>query len=328
MSQLINAAVNVKTPLTLLALLGLFLLIAFRTQKVPQLFFKLAENKLTRERYAQLLHRFMTFGFLAFLVVCGSAVASQLLAFYSRPRIESVEAFKSEVDRLHANNDAAAKALADYQNALSLIDQKRLTDAISSLESSIKNVPTVSAHLTAAYLYAQLGQTDLANSSAGSAESLARQRGDALQELKAKRFTADKASVLTEQPDENGNRDGESLIGPSHPLLAGGNDREHATPLPPGRYLGQISTDLNTWNYYLVKVNKGQTITVKFRSPDASPCFIDARIHNSDGGVAASASSYGLCAATPTMSWTATDTVIRISVSGAVRGTVFGLSVH
>ena len=85
MTDLIRALSQVKTPLSLFAFVSLVFLVAFRTKRVPELFFGLAREKLTKERFAQLLHRFMLFAFTAFVLLCVMAVAGQVLALKTQP---------------------------------------------------------------------------------------------------------------------------------------------------------------------------------------------------------------------------------------------------
>ena len=69
MPELIKAIAEVRDGLTLIAFLSLAVLVAFRTKKVPELFFGLVRDKLTKQQFSTLLHRFMTLGLIAFLAL-------------------------------------------------------------------------------------------------------------------------------------------------------------------------------------------------------------------------------------------------------------------
>ena len=91
MSDLIKALIQVKDPLTLAAFFSAVLLLAFRTRKVPEMFFGLLKEKLTKERFAQVLHRFMVLGFSSLCVLC--AVATN----FSGPRNEKPSARRAVI---------------------------------------------------------------------------------------------------------------------------------------------------------------------------------------------------------------------------------------
>jgi tetratricopeptide (TPR) repeat protein len=330
MSELINAAVNVKTPLTLFAILALVLLTAFRTRKVPELFFKLAASKLTRERFAQLLHRFMVYGFAAFVVVCATAVAAQALALYSRPAVESVDAFKSEIAGLKLSSEQAGKAVMDYQAALALAQDRRFGDAIGALEASIREVPTVSAQLTAAYLYEQLGDHDSAKKHAAAAETLAQANGNTRAAAKASRYlTGDAPAVAPaamiganeKKPDQ-----GTGLIGDDLPLPKGGATLKKPTPIRPGLYSGQLSSD--AWQYYRIDVTQGQTLTVKYRLTDTGSPGIYVWLHNSDGEPMAKSGLGGENAVNSVTHKYDYAGIAFISMQGSIQGSVFRVTLQ
>src|SRR5262249_28684134 len=85
MTELIKALVQVRDALGLIAFLALVLLLAFRTKKVPELFFGLLRDKLTRQQFSALLHRFMTLSFIAFMALLPLAVLSQVLSHLTQP---------------------------------------------------------------------------------------------------------------------------------------------------------------------------------------------------------------------------------------------------
>ncbi len=139
MSELIQAVVTIKDPFTLFAFLAVILLIAFRTKTVPESMFKLVRAKITRDRFYALLNRAMLSAVAIFLVLCGIAVLGQLLNYKTAVRAASVEDLKEELALLHADDTAARHALEEYQKGLALAQDQKLSDAISSLESSTQS---------------------------------------------------------------------------------------------------------------------------------------------------------------------------------------------
>jgi len=55
MTELVKGLIQVRDALTLIAFLSLVLLVAFRTPKVPELFFGLVRDKLTRQEFSHMI---------------------------------------------------------------------------------------------------------------------------------------------------------------------------------------------------------------------------------------------------------------------------------
>lgn len=323
MGELINAVVNIRTPLTLFAFLSLLLLMAFRTKKVPELFFQAVSQKLTRERFAQLLQRSMTYGFAAFIVVCATAVAAQVLAIYARPKPVNLDAFTAELKDLKASSDATAQALADYKKGWSLMEDKKFDEAIAAMESSLQKVPTASAQLTVAYLYDQVGQHAMAKKFADQARETAQKRGDVRSATQAKQI-AD--GSRTEVVEAGALGPVGSMLGPKTPLPSGGDACETATPISPGVYIGQVDSDRK---FYRIAVAKQRTLSITFRLRDSSTQWTYVRIHDSEGGFAKEGYAIGDSnVGGASLQQVADAGRLFFSLSGSLRGTVVKIVVQ
>ena len=142
MSELIKAVISIKDPFTLFAFLAVVLLIAFRTKTVPESVFKLVSEKITRDRFYMLLHRSLLYAFAVFLLLCGVAILGQVLDYMTTARAASVEELKGELALHHADDTAARQAIEGYKKGLELAQDQKLSEAVASLESSLKAVPT------------------------------------------------------------------------------------------------------------------------------------------------------------------------------------------
>src|ERR1700680_5051991 len=166
MTLLIKALVGVKDPLTLIGFLCLILLLAFRTRAVPQLFFGLLQTKLTRERFALLLHRAMLYGLILAVTLCGVAVTGQVLARMSQPRAAGVDELTAELKSWKAGEEAKQQAAAAFRDSQKLFADQKFDQAVASLQASIKAVPTLTAQYALAYLYKQSGDSERAQQAA------------------------------------------------------------------------------------------------------------------------------------------------------------------
>jgi len=115
MTELIKALVQVRDALGLIAFLALVLLLAFRTKKVPELFFGLLRDKLTRQQFSALLHRFMTLSFIAFMALLPLAVLSQVLSHLTQPSALTVSDLRRELANIKATKDQKIHAEAQYE---------------------------------------------------------------------------------------------------------------------------------------------------------------------------------------------------------------------
>ena len=109
MNELIKALINIKDPFTMLAFLAVVVLLALRTKAVPELFFGLLKDKLTKEKFAHLLHRMMVYGLTVFVVLAGLAVLAQVLAYKAKAQPSSNAEMVAELKNLKADEAAKQK---------------------------------------------------------------------------------------------------------------------------------------------------------------------------------------------------------------------------
>jgi tetratricopeptide (TPR) repeat protein len=197
MSEFIKVIVSIKDPFTLLAVFAVVLLLAFRTKTVPESLFRLLGQKIGRDRFYQLLNRTLHYSFAVFLVSCGIAVLGQWLTYKTTARGASLEELKTELAHHDATDAAVKRALAEYEKGLQLSQNDKVSEAIASLEASLKAVPTATARETLALLYQEAGNRDGAIRLAKEAVSEALGSGDAVKVVKAERLLA---SVTTPGP--------------------------------------------------------------------------------------------------------------------------------
>ena len=265
MTELIKVIVSIKDPFTLLAFFAVVLLLAFRTKTVPESLFRLLGQKIGRDRFYQLLNRTMLYAFAVFLVLCGIAVLGQWLTYQTTARAASLEELKTELSHRDATDAAVKRAITEYEKGLQLSQNDKLSEAIASLELSLKAVPTATARETLALLYQETGNRDGAIRLAKEAVSEARDSGNAVQKVKADRLLA---SVTTPGPATPSQAcpANAGLIGEKLNLPAGGDNFETAPLLVPCVYSGQFDVEGAELKYYKVAVNGGQTLRVVFRT--------------------------------------------------------------
>jgi tetratricopeptide (TPR) repeat protein len=326
MSELIKAAVSIKDPFTLFAFLAAVLLIAFRSKTVPESLFKLVREKISRERFYHLVHRAFLYVFVAFLVLCGLAVLGQVLGYMTAARAASLQEMKSELALSHADDNAARQAMEEYQRGLALAQDQKLNDAIASLESSLKAVPTAAARETLALLYQKAGDTKRAVQLAGQAVSAARESGDAVKTAKAERLLREVSASPSVSARKSCPADA-GLIGPKLDLPAGGETFETATLLVPCVYKGLTDTESGQWRYYKLSVARGHTLKVVMRTRDANASGITVRLHGPNGGTLAGYTAGGESTVTNPLEYKAEEpAVVFVSVQGGVRGSAFEIS--
>ena len=330
MSELIKAAVSIKDPFTLFAFLALLLLIAFRTKRVPEALFRLAGEKMTRERFSQLMRRAFLYVFLAFLALCGLAVLGQVLGYMTTAKAATVDELKQELALRHADDGASRQAMEEYQRGLAQAEDQKLSEAIASLESSLKAVPTAAAQETLALLYQKAGDSRRAVELAGQAVSTARQGGDAVRTAKAERvLSAVSGSASAPVSVSKSCPSGAALIGPKLDLPPGGESFEAATSLVPCVYKGILDTQSEQWQYYKLSVPRGRTLQVVMRTRDADSVSTDIRLHGPDGGALGGYTAFGDSSVTKPLEYKADDpAVVFVSVSGGVRGSAFDISIR
>lgn len=262
MTELIKGLVQVRDGLSLIAFLSLVLLLAFRTRKVPELFFGLVRDKLTREHFSQLLHRFMTLGFISFLVLVSLAVLAQVLNHLTAPHALTIDDLRSELAKAKNSEDEKLHAEAQYKLAMEKLAQHDVDSAITSLKESIKAIPTLTAQEMLTYLYHQKRDFDNESATWERAVKTARQQGSTLAMARL-----DNVSVPHAIAEAEGEHD---LIGKSTQLPTGGDRYETAVEITPGLYTcgrqppnGEGFCD----SWYKLYLQTGQSLDVKFRSP-------------------------------------------------------------
>jgi hypothetical protein len=256
MSELIKGLVQVRDGLSLIAFMTIVLLLAFRTKKVPELFFGLVRDKLTRQQFSALLHRFMILGLIAFLASASLAVLSEVLNQRTQPSTLTVADLRRELANVTASVEQKIHAEAQFNLGMDKLNLRDFDGAIASLQESIRAIPTLTAQEMLTYLFRQKG--DFANASVAweAAMKTAQERGDTLALVRL-----DNNSVPHSIPNPEGEHD---LIGNSTPLPAGGDRFETAATIPTG-FFNCPESGCSGW--FKLKLAAGQSLDIKFRSP-------------------------------------------------------------
>ena len=257
MPEMIKGLINVRDALSLIAFLSLVLLMAFRTRKVPELLFSLVRDKLTRQQFAGLLHRFMILTFVAFLALVSLAVLAQILNHITQPHALTIDDLRRELAKANAPEEQKIHAEAQYKLATERLNQRELDGAIAALNESIRAVPTLTAQEVLTYLYGQKG--DFTNESAAweNAVKTARTRRDTLALTRLDRIGGSRVNLEVE-----GEHD---LIGNSAPLPKGGDKYETATRISPGFYSCTDKSGCQGW-WFSIDMRGGERLNVKFRT--------------------------------------------------------------
>lgn len=274
MAELVKGLVDVRDALTLIAFLSLVVLVAFRTQKVPELLFALVRDKLTRQQFSTLLRRFMLLGFIAFMALVLLAVLAQVLNHLTKPNALTIEDLRHELARLKVPEEQKTHAEAEYRLAMDRLSERDFDGAIASLQESINAIPTLTAREMLTYLFRQ--KRDFKNESAAweSAVKMARERGDALSVARL-----DRVSLPATIPEPEGEHD---LIGPATPLPKGGDKYETAPKLSPGLYRCVDKGGCYSW-WFRVDVRVGQNVNIKFRNAAVGGSLSGAGIYGTNG---------------------------------------------
>jgi len=257
MTELIKGLVHVRDGLTLIAFLSLVLLVAFRTNKVPELFFGLVRDKLTRKQFSVVLHRFMILGFIAFLALVSIAVLAQVLAFKTQPGALTIGDLRRELAKVNKPEAQKSRAEAQYNLAMNRLNERDFDGAIASLQESIRSIPTLTAQEMLTYLYRQKRDFVKESEAWEAAVTAAREAGDWLALARLDRTSAPRGI-----PDAEGETD---LIGDSVPLPIGGDRYETAPEISPGFY--RCTDKEGCWLYYKLFLETSQHLRVKLRSP-------------------------------------------------------------
>jgi len=195
LADLIKALIQVKDPLTLAAFLSAVLLVAFRTRKVPEMFFELLKEKLTKERFAQVLQRFMVLGFSSLCVLCAVAVTGQVLARRTQAQPLSLQDLRTELATIRTTDEKSTAALNSYAEGLARINAGQIAQAIAALQKSVDQVPSLTANYTLAYLFQREGNPKQARQYAVKASALAQMRGDILAAVSMERLANNQAQI-------------------------------------------------------------------------------------------------------------------------------------
>ncbi len=266
MTDLIKALVNVRDGVTLIAFLSLVVLLAFRTRQVPELLFGLVRDKLTRAQFSAFLHRFMTYGFAAFIALVVLAIVGQVLNGMTQPGALTLEQLRDELSTSEASLDARLHAESQYKLALDRINEHDFDSAIASLHESIKAVPSLTAQEMLTYLYRE--KRDFANEASAweGAVKTARDRGDLVALARLDRVSG--PGVVVEGNAEH------DLIGNSTPLPKGGNRYESAVKLSQGLYICDTKPEGCFTSYYALYLKAGQELAIGLRSPAPPECCL------------------------------------------------------
>jgi tetratricopeptide (TPR) repeat protein len=321
MVDLIQALIQVKTPLTLFAFLSLIFLAAFTTKRVPELFFGLLKDKLTRGRFAQLLHRFIVLGFVAFGLVCAVAVVGQVLAYKVQSQSLGVNELRDELKKIDASESQRQAALEAYADGLAKLKTDDLAGAVQALQKSIDAIPTLSAQTTLAYLYQRQGNKEEANKYAASALKMATLSGDSVAQARLQ--------GLTTSP---GGSESSGMIGDKKPLPEGGKSFEEAVTISPGLYMATRDVVGDELKYYKMHLKAGQTLLIEFRHPDyQGGGYVTAAIYDADGGLISPAGALFGRSQLGTVRWTAPKSdlfYLSVGLTGNVASAVYRISIQ
>lgn len=328
MSELIKALVDVKDPFTLFAFLAVVLLVAFRTRTVPESLFRLLGEKITRERFYRLINRSLVYTFAVFLVLCGIAIAGQILEYKTTARAASLEELRLELQSRGVEDVAGQRALDEYEKGLASREENQLADAIASLEASLSAVPTLTARETLALLYAQAGHRERAVQTAEQAVSAAHASGGAVARARAERLLNEVSSSAAVRVSEDCPPDA-GLVGRKLDLPPGGQTLEAAPPLLPCVYQGIVDSEGDQWSYYRVSVPAEKTVSVVMRSRDRSAPRTEVRLHGPNGANLGSYYTRGESVVTKPLVYSAERSeAVFVGMKGGVQGAALAISVQ
>jgi tetratricopeptide (TPR) repeat protein len=294
MSDLIKGLIYVRDPLTLFALLSLVFLVAFKTRRVPELFFALAGKKLTREHFSSLLHRFMLYGFGGFVLVCGVAVVGNVLAYASRTRPYSVEDARKEIATSSVSEQQKQAAMKAYSEGLDAVKKEDFDQAIQSLQASLNAVPTLTAEYTLAYLYKKKGNLVDAGKHAAEALKLVKP-GDPMMLVRAEQLA--KSVSVEANSDNPPNTLGttvkcQMIGGRKSPFPTPGKSLDDATKISPGLYIWNERLGGGDKRYFKMHLRSHETLTIDFRTPDLGTPTAGATIYDGNGDLKVAESDY------------------------------------
>jgi hypothetical protein len=319
MTELVKGLVRVRDALTLIAFLSLVPLMAFRTPKVPELFFGLVRDKLTRQEFSHLLRRFMILGFVAFLTLAALALVAQVLNSRTQPGALTIDDLRRELSKLQAPAEQKLRAESNFATGIELMSKQDFDGAITFLQKSLEAIPTLSAQETLAFLYRQKRDCDRANASWDGAMKIARERGDSLEQARLDRILTRRSS-----PSQSGEND---LIGNSTQMPKGGDRFETAREIAPGFY--NCNGPEGCSGRFKVWLRGGQGLHVRLRSGDGGNSARAEVVFFDTNGQRIGA--VGECAYCPsnniyTADWTAQANGWHFIAISAIPGSVYRIS--
>jgi len=336
MSDLIKGFIYVKDPLSLFAFLSLIFLVAFKTRRVPELFFALAGKKLTKEQFSSLLHRFMLYGFGGFVLVCGVAVTGQVLALASRNRPYGVEDARKEIAASSVSEEQKQNAVKAYSEGLDAVKKEDFDQAIQSLQASLNAVPSLSAEYTLAYLYQKKGNLGDANKHAAEALKLVKP-GDSMAQVRTERLlnSISGEAYSGNPPNSLGTTEKCQMVGGHKSLFpTPGKLIDDATTISPGLYIWKETLSGNDRRYFKMHLRPHQTLAIDLRTPDSGGSA-GATIYDANGEKKAEAPIWYERSKLESIAWSpSTDGWVYFSVGdigynhGVVPDTLYCVSVQ
>lgn len=321
MAELIGGLTQVRDGLSLMAFLSLVVLFALRTPKVPALMSRMLRT-VPPQDVSALLRRFMTLGFVAFLVSASLAVIAQALNQVTQPGVLTIEDLRTELAAADAPDAEKIQVEALYRLAMEKLSQRDFDAAIDALRKTIDAIPTLTAREMLVHLYRLTGDANAESSAWAAAVETARERGDTLAMIRLDRIGAPDAAPLEAEGEQD-------LIGNSRPLPDGGDTFETAAEMSPGLY-SCMREDHCHWRWFRRYLRSGQSLDVRFRSPPAGG-LAGISVYDTNGklvaqggdGAGAMRGNAGPRSSIYDVNWTATSNGWYFVSTHADRGTVF-----
>lgn len=295
MENVSEILVAARTPFGIAALIVCAGMIAFKTERVPQLLFRLLQAKLTRERFAALLGRALTFAMVAFLALCSLSFAGAWFAHADAGRVDA-DLVVSELDGMGdtlASVEDRTAALDAWARADAARKDGQLEEAVALLRTSIAKAETAAAQLSLAAALEEKGDLDGARAAAIAARDLADERGDAALFTRARVKEGVLSAALAKQASGPAcvNVVGKpNLLHKEKCVLPSGGDApERAVTISFGVYT--VPAPIQGWEYLAVKADAGQVLRLQFRHGDASG-IVDLRLHDHEGTLVESSRTY------------------------------------
>lgn len=237
----------------------------------------------------------MLYGFIGFVLLCGSAVTGQVLALKTQVKPLTLDDLRAELKNINVPDAQKQTALNSYSEATSYIQQRDFDRAVQALESSINQVPTLAAQYTLAVLYQQKGDAANAGKYIAAAQSTADRSGDSFAQLRVTQLAASRVAAQSES---------HGMIGDKRPLPEGGKSLEEAASISPGLYVSSVDLGYNVFRYYKIRLKAGQTLAIDFMTSDTGT-YAAASIYDADGVLKVSDKLVGSRSTLKTIKWQA-----------------------